>query len=135
MATKRTDKVITKPALLNSKTSFEPISNFDTIVLILGTIPGDKSLELVEYYGHPRNAFWKIISTITNSELPLTYLGKKQLLLKNKIGIWDVAHKAIRKGSLDSAIEDEEPNDIDNFIEKHKNLKVMANSFFGVLKF
>ncbi len=89
-------------------------------------MPGDKSLELGEYYGHSRNRFWKIISTITNNVLPLTYADKKALLLKSKIAIWDVAHKANRKGSLDSAIEDEEPNELDNFISKHKNLKVIG---------
>jgi len=121
-----TIKHIAKVNSTHSKTSFDPISNADTTILILGTMPGDKSLELGEYYGHSRNKFWKIISTITGNELPLTYSDKKALLLKSKIGIWDVAHKANRKGSLDSAIEDEEPNDLDNFIAKHKNLKVIG---------
>ena len=89
-------------------------------------MPGDKSIELGEYYGHSRNKFWKIISTITGNDLPLTYLAKNALLLKSKIGIWDVAYKATRKGSLDNAIEDEEPNDLDNFISEHKNLKVIG---------
>ncbi len=120
------DKVVPKPISTDTKTSFDPISNAETTILILGTMPGDKSLELGEYYGHPRNRFWKIISTITNNYLPLTYSDKKALLLKTKIGIWDVAHKANRKGSLDSAIEDEEPNDLDNFIARHKNLKVIG---------
>jgi hypoxanthine-DNA glycosylase len=120
------DKVIFKPTSTHTKTSFAPISNTDTTILILGTIPGDKSLELGEYYGHSRNRFWKIISTITGNDLPLTYSDKKELLIKSKIGIWDVAHKANRKGSLDSAIEDEEPNDLDSFITRHKNLKVIG---------
>lgn len=118
-------KSISKPSS-QAKISFDPISSTDTTVLILGTIPGDKSLELGEYYGHSRNRFWKIISTITNNDLPLTYEDKKALLLKTKIGIWDVAHKANRKGSLDSEIEDEEPNDIDSFITKHKDLKIIG---------
>lgn len=112
--------------MLHIKTSFVPISNADTTILILGTIPGDKSLELGEYYGHARNRFWKIISTITNNDLPMTYSGKKDLLLKSKIGIWDVAHNANRKGSLDSAIENPEPNDLDGFIARHVNLKVIG---------
>ena len=120
------DKVVSKPISVDTKTSFNPISNAETTILILGTMPGDKSLELGEYYGHTRNRFWKIISTITNNDLPLTYSEKKALLLKTKIGIWDVAHKANRKGSLDSAIEDEEPNDLDSFIARHKNLKVIG---------
>ncbi len=120
------DKTTTTKLSTNTKTSFDPISNLDTTVLILGTIPGDKSLELGEYYGHSRNRFWKVISTITNNDLPHAYSDKKELLIKSKIGIWDVAHKANRKGSLDSAIQDEEPNDLDNFIARHKDLKVIG---------
>jgi hypoxanthine-DNA glycosylase len=119
-------KQLSKATSTHTKTSFDPISNADTTILILGTMPGDKSLELGEYYGHSRNRFWKIISTITSNDLPLTYSDKKALLLKSKIGIWDVAHKANRKGSLDSAIENEEPNNLDSFISSHKNLKVIA---------
>ena len=108
------------------KTSFEPVSDTATTILILGTMPGDQSLKLGEYYGHPRNRFWKIISTITGNQLPLTYADKKKLLLDSTIAVWDVALKADRKGSFDSAIEGEEPNDIDSFISKHKNLKVIG---------
>jgi len=108
------------------KSSFDPISNVDTTILILGTLPGDKSLELQEYYGHPRNKFWKIIAHITDKPLPLTYPEKKELLLKSKIGVWDVAHKANRKGSLDTAIVNEEANPLNEFISTHKNLKVIG---------
>lgn len=110
----------------HTKSSFEPISNISTRILILGSLPGDKSLELGEYYGHSRNRFWKIISTITGNELTLSYSAKKALLLKSNIGVWDVAQQANRKGSLDSAIESEKPNDIEAFISAHKNLKVIG---------
>ena len=123
---KPVDKIISKPSSINIKTSFDPISDTNTTVLILGTMPGDKSLELGEYYGHARNRFWKIISTITENNLPLTYSDKKKLLLTSKIGIWDVAHSAKRKGSLDSAIQEEVPNDIDTFISRHSKLKIIA---------
>ncbi|SDZ15390.1 DNA-deoxyinosine glycosylase [Tindallia californiensis] len=108
------------------KTSFAPISNKDTTILILGSMPGDKSLELGEYYGHPRNRFWKIIAIITGNELPLTYSEKKAMLLRSTIGVWDVAHKAKRKGSLDSAIKDDEPNDLESFMAEHRHLKVIG---------
>lgn len=121
-----TAKITTTKSSTHLKTSFEAISNSETCVLILGTMPGDKSLELNEYYGHSRNKFWKIISAITNNDLPLNYADKKNLLAKTKIGIWDVAHKANRKGSLDNAIQEEEPNDLNSFISKHKNLKVVG---------
>jgi len=119
-------KALTTQAPANLKTSFEPISNPDTCILILGTMPGDKSIELNEYYGHSRNKFWKIISTITGNNMPFSYPDKKSLLIKNKIGIWDVAHNASRKGSLDSAIQDEIPNDLTDFVSKHMNLKVIG---------
>lgn len=112
--------------LVETKKSFEPISNFDTEILILGTIPGDKSLAKGQYYAHSGNKFWKIIGVITNNPLPEDYSEKKALLLKTKIGIWDVAYAAQRQGSLDSAIENEQPNDLKDFIEKHKNLKVIG---------
>jgi len=108
------------------KTSFDPISDLNTEVLILGTLPGEKSLELHEYYAHPRNKFWQIIATITNDKSPSTYEEKKKLLIKHKMGVWDVAHQAIRQGSLDSAIQDEEPNDLNTFISKHKHLKIIG---------
>src|SRR5690606_7265899 len=110
----------------NAKTSFLPIANKDTEILILGTMPGEKSLLLKEYYAHPRNKFWTILSSITKEPLPSTYKEKESFLLKNKLGIWDVAHSANRKGSLDSAIQNEVPNDIPGFIESHPNLKVIA---------
>ncbi|HEY1047693.1 MAG TPA: DNA-deoxyinosine glycosylase [Bacteroidia bacterium] len=119
-------KVPEKYNSIHSKTSFEPISNSDTTVLILGSMPGDRSLELGEYYGHSRNRFWKVIATIANNDLPLTYAEKKELLFKTRIGVWDIVHKANRKGSLDSAIEDEVPNDLDDFIANHKHLKVIG---------
>jgi hypoxanthine-DNA glycosylase len=124
---KATQLKFSKTAKSNDrKTSFLPFSDSDTEILILGTMSGDKSLKLGEYYGHPRNRFWRIISTITNNTLPSSYPDKKSLLLKSKIGIWDVAHTADRKGSLDVAIKNEEPNDLSEFISRHKKLKVIA---------
>lgn len=108
------------------KKSFAPFSNAETSILILGTLPGDKSLELQEYYGHPRNKFWRIIATITNNDLPLTFSDKKAMLLKVNIGVWDVAQQAERKGSLDSAIQNVYPNDLNGFLSTHKKIKVIG---------
>ncbi len=123
---KKDKKEFPKKRISNTKSSFEPITNKNIEILILGTLPGDKSLELQEYYGHSRNRFWKIISSITNKEMPKTYFDKIELLSKSKIAVWDVAHKANRKGSLDSAIVQEKPNDLDGFIENHPKLKIIG---------
>lgn len=113
-------------SILLNKISFPPIENESTKILILGTMPGDFSLKMKEYYAHPRNKFWKIISTVLNEELPVTYSEKIALLLKSKIGLWDVLLSASRKGSLDNAIMNEEPNDLEDFISKHSRLKVIG---------
>lgn len=111
---------------LNLKTSFPPVSNAETEILILGTFPGDRSLQLGEYFAHPRNRFWKIIAAITNNPLPKNYSKKLELLHSNRIGLWNMLHKAEREGSLDAAIQNEVPNELPAFITKHKKLRVIA---------
>jgi len=41
--------------------SFAPIVDNESEILILGSVPGVRSLEMKEYYAHPQNVFWKII--------------------------------------------------------------------------
>jgi len=89
-------------------------------------MPGDKSIELNEYYGHPRNRFWKILAWITNNKEPGNYAEKLSLLQLLRIGLWDVVHQATREGSLDSAIKDAIPNDLDHFFDHHKSIEVLA---------
>jgi hypoxanthine-DNA glycosylase len=45
----------------NRISSFPPIIDNDSKIIILGSIPGVKSLEKQQYYAHPQNKFWKII--------------------------------------------------------------------------
>lgn len=42
------------------------------------------------------------------------------------VGVWNVLQKAHRKGSLDSAIQNEIPNDLPAFIATHKKLKIIG---------
>lgn len=90
-------------------------------------MPGEKSLNAQEYYNNPSNQFWKIISALFNNEVPLKdYTEKKNILLKNRIGLWDVLKKCERKGSLDSAIQKEELNDFDDLFEKCPNIEILV---------
>ena len=92
----------------------------------MGSLPGKKSLELKQYYGHARNRIWKILSHLTGSDIPISYQQKKEMLCNNKIGLWDVAHNAHREGSLDSNIKDESPNDIEGLIKNYDSIKVIG---------
>jgi len=58
--------------------------------------------------------------------VPTTYDEKKSLLRRCKIGLWDVAKAADRKGSLDADIFDAVTNDLDEFLRTYKNIKVIA---------
>ena len=106
--------------------SFEPVIFNDTEILVLGSLPGKKSIELNQYYGHPRNRMWNILSKIINSEISTNYASKKIFLKKYKIGLWDVAHSAERKGSLDSNIKKEIPNNIQLLLTDYPSVKVIG---------
>lgn len=106
--------------------SFPPISSAEATLLILGTMPGTKSLELQQYYGHPRNNFWPIIFKILNEDFTDNYESRKSILLKNNIALWDVLQFCDRIGSLDSAIKNEISNDFNIFLEEHPNIKTIV---------
>ncbi len=107
------------------KSAFPYIAKPNATVLILGTMPGERSLVLDEYYGHPQNAFWKIMFALFDKPVNNDYTAKKKLLLSNKIALWDVLQFCERKGSLDSAIKNEVPNDFEAFFNAHPHIKVI----------
>lgn len=106
--------------------SFPSLSNPEASVLLLGTMPGVKSLELKEYYGHPQNNFWKLLALVFDEEIPKEYHQKKKLLQRNKIAVWDVLQACERQGSLDNAIMKEVPNDFTDFLSEHSKIKLIA---------
>lgn len=116
--------------------SFAPLSRNTAKILILGTMPGTKSLELNQYYGHSQNNFWKFMFAILEEEFSTDYEIRKDLLAKNNIAVWDVLQYCERVGSLDSAIKNEIANDFENFLITHPHIKTIlfngqkAASFF-----
>jgi len=105
--------------------SFEPIIDKDCKILILGTMPGVKSLEKQEYYGHERNAFWKIIYSLFQNELKSEYSQKKAFLLEHNIALWDVLKSCYREGSSDSNIKNPIPNDFGELFKQYPNIKAI----------
>jgi hypoxanthine-DNA glycosylase len=105
--------------------SFAPITSQDANLLILGTMPGTKSLELNQYYGHNQNNFWKFMFHILQEDFSNDYETRKALLKKNNIALWDVLQFCERPGSLDSAIKNEIANDFETFLTDHPNIKTI----------
>ncbi|MEC5173948.1 DNA-deoxyinosine glycosylase [Chryseobacterium nepalense] len=105
--------------------SFPPIIDDHSEIIILGSIPGVKSLEKQQYYGHPQNKFWKIIFELLNEEFTEDYDQRIQILKNHHIALWDVIDSCERKGSLDSEIKNEEANQIEELLEDHSNIKAI----------
>lgn len=106
-------------------TCFAPIAGPDATTLILGSLPGRRSLELQQYYAHPQNQFWKLIAALNETEPPANYAERQALLTTNGIAVWDVFAAAERPGSLDSAIVQAtaETNDFRAFFVAHPRVR------------
>lgn len=109
----------------NRISSFPPIIDDYSEIIILGSIPGVKSLEKQQYYGHPQNKFWKIIFELLDEEFTEDYDQRIQMLKKHHIALWDVIDSCERKGSLDSEIKNEEANRIEELLEDHSNIRAI----------
>ncbi len=109
------------------KASFPAVVDANTRVLILGSLPGDASLALAQYYGHPRNAFWRLMEAMLETPLvALPYEDRLATLKSHGVGLWDVIGEANRRGSLDAAIEDATANDLAALIQTLPRLRAVA---------
>jgi hypoxanthine-DNA glycosylase len=106
---------------------FLPIYNKDSQILILGTFPSVKSREGEFYYHHPQNRFWKVISALCKEKTPVTIDEKKDLLLRNRIALWDVIKSCEITGSSDSSIRNAVGNDISEILNTAKIKLIAAN--------
>jgi hypoxanthine-DNA glycosylase len=105
-------------------TGLPPVVDDATRVLVLGSMPGEISLQMQQYYAHPRNAFWRIMSDVIGVDLDADYQARVGQLLGAGIGLWDVLHLCDRPGSLDSAIvrETMEINDFERLFNAHPGI-------------
>lgn len=115
------------PFLPERKRCFDPVVNAQTRLLVLGSLPGEKSLALQEYYGNRQNRFWSLMSDVTQADLvPLDYAARLGTLLALRVGLWDVVAEAHRPGSLDSNIRDRNDNDLLALIARLPELTTIA---------
>jgi len=103
---------------------FSPVAFDDAKILILGSMPGVKSLNVKQYYAHAQNSFWDIMGTLFAISRDDTYEKRLTVLCENKIALWDVMKACRRQGSLDADIEANSivANDFIAFLHKHTNI-------------
>ncbi|HEY5643355.1 MAG TPA: DNA-deoxyinosine glycosylase [Woeseiaceae bacterium] len=111
---------------MEASTGFAPVARHDARVLILGSLPGRRSLEAGEYYAHPHNAFWPIMASIF--AVTGNYHQRCHGLRENRIALWDVLRRSVRPGSLDAEIrlDSAEANDFSGFFAEHPGLRLVA---------
>jgi hypoxanthine-DNA glycosylase len=98
-----------------------------TRVLILGSLPGVRSIGRAEYYAHPRNAFWRLAGAVIGADLAgLPYSARLESLLNAGIGLSDVVASAVRPGSLDASIREPELADVAALVKGLPELKAVA---------
>jgi double-stranded uracil-DNA glycosylase len=83
---------------------FPPLATPGARLLVLGSLPGRRSLEAGEYYAQPQNAFWRIMGELFDAPPTLPYAERVARLTGNRVAVWDVLARAERAGSLDAAI-------------------------------
>ncbi len=102
--------------------SFDPLARADARILVLGSLPGQRSLAAGQYYAHPQNAFWRIMRELVGAEG--SYEARCNALLENRIAVWDVLYESVRPGSMDASIQLDtaQPNDFERFFDVHRQV-------------
>ena len=105
--------------------SIKPFIDNNSSILILGSFPSVKTREVGFYYGHPQNRFYKVIFNIFNEQLPTSLEGKKELLVKHHIALYDVIYSCDISNSEDSSIKNVTPIDIRLLLSRYPNIKTI----------
>ncbi|WP_373975698.1 DNA-deoxyinosine glycosylase [Chitinibacter sp. SCUT-21] len=109
-----------------TKECLAPIFDQGCRILILGSLPGDASLQAGHYYAHPRNAFWPIMASLLQINFcSLSFEQRYEQLRLHHIGLWDVIASAQRQGSLDSALQSINGNRLDEMISRLAKLELV----------
>ena len=118
------------------KYSFAPLIDKDSRILILGSLPGEKSLEMSRYYAHPYNHFWKNLYLIFDERMPDNFDERYKFILRHRLALWDTVKCAKREGSLDGKIREEEPNDIPGLLKDYPGIgMILFNGAFSFQKY
>lgn len=106
-----------------------PVIGRNTRLVVLGSFPSVASLQAQQYYAHPRNHFWPLLSALWGVDLAaMPYRARIAEVKRRGLGIWDVYASCRREGSLDSAIEDVVPNDLASLKRRAPGLEAVAHN-------
>lgn len=109
-----------------AKRSFPPVIGERPRVLVLGTLPGEESLRVQQYYAHPRNLFWPILFALFDATLRADYRAKLDFVRVQRVALWDVCMLGEREASSDATIRREIPNAIDRLLNVHPSIRAVA---------
>ena len=107
--------------------TFGPVYDENSEILILGSFPSVKSRQANFYYGHPQNRFWLLLGKLLDCDIPQSIEGKKEVLLKNHIALWDTLESCDIIGSSDSSIKNAVPVDIMRILSSADIKEVFCN--------
>ena len=109
------------------KQSFPPVVDAHVRVLVLGSLPGEKSLAAQRYYANPQNQFWRLMSAVVDEDLvALDYDARLMRLLAKRVGLWDVVASAQRVGSTDAAMREISANDLGALVATLSDLRAIG---------
>jgi hypoxanthine-DNA glycosylase len=106
-----------------------PVAPRAARLLVLGSFPGVASLAARQYYAHPRNHFWPLLSALWGVDLlARAYAQRLAEVRRRGLAVWDVYAACRREGSLDSAIEQAEANDLAGLVRRLPQLRAIAHN-------
>ncbi|WP_434063885.1 DNA-deoxyinosine glycosylase [Roseateles subflavus] len=98
-------------------------------LLVLGSFPSVASLTAQQYYGHPRNQFWPLLSALWGQDLrALPYEARCAYACSRGLAVWDVYASCQREGSLDADIRAAAPNDLQALVNTLPQLRAIAHN-------
>lgn len=110
------------PPIIGRKTNLLPIADHNSRVLILDTMPGEKSLILQQYYACKSNFFWKVIFKVLKVSNLTDYRLKKQLLFQHGLALWNVLEFGEERSKGGYTITSETPNDFQTFFQNYPHI-------------
>lgn len=109
-------------------TGFPPLLGRRPRVLVLGTLPSQKSLQKQQYYGHPQNAFWPIMGSLFGAGPDLPYAERVAVVTRARVAVWDVLGSSVRPGSMDADIDigSATPNDFTALLSSNPDIELVC---------